>query len=85
MQLELDQFRELFKDEAAFESFAKAFTDSLQHDLCPIFVHSELVGTTLSPAGTKNVLFDRMMHRALKNPDLLNELTDRIENDDIVD
>ena len=44
-----------------------------------------MIGAALSPEGTKEFLYDRMVKRIAERPELLSELTDRIEHDDVVE
>ena len=83
--INLDVHKDLFRDERAFEEFARVLFVSLQHDLRPIICNHRVIGAALSAEGTKEVLYDRMVKRIAQRPELLRELADRIENDEIVE
>ncbi len=83
--INLDQHKDLFRNEAAFLQFAQMFGEALTHDLRPIMCGERIIGSSLSPGATKDYLYDRMVRRIAERPELLAELTDRIEHDDIVE
>ena len=83
--INLDGYKALFRDENAFQEFARVLSSSLKQDLRPIICNHKVIGAALSAEGTKEVLYDRMVKRIAERPELLSELTDRIEHDDIVE
>ena len=68
--INLDVHKGLFRDEMAFEEFARILFSSFQHDLRPIICNHKVIGATLSAEGTKDVLFDRMVKRIAERPEL---------------
>lgn len=82
--INLDQHQHLFRDEAAYHQFTQILSASLQQDLRPIICEQRVIGATLSPGATKDYLYERMVRKIAERPELLAELTDRIENDEIV-
>lgn len=83
--INLDQQKGLFRDEGAFLQFTKWLGESLKHDLQPIMCGERVIGSSLSPGATKEYLYERMIRRMAERPELLAELTDRMEHDDIVE
>lgn len=83
--INLDGYKALFRDENAFQEFARVLGSSLRQDLRPIICNQKVIGAALSAEGTKEVLYDRMVKRIAERPELLAELADRIEHDDIVE
>ncbi len=81
----LDQFRDSFRSPELFNAFVETFSTSLKTDLQPIVVGDRVVGAGLSAEATKNYLTDRLLRRVASKPSLLNDLLDRLENDEIVD
>jgi len=57
----------------------------MEFDFRPIVHNDRIIGSTLSAEGTKEVLYGRIAKRISEKPEILDELVDRIENDDIVD
>ena len=81
----LDEFKQLFRDEASYAEFAGCMKKASQHDLAAIFSGNELIGTFLSPQATKDVLYERMLKRIAEKPELLAEIASRLQEDDIVE
>ena len=82
----LDEYRSLFRDDGSFEQFVQAVTSRLEHDLSPIISRERgVLGAILSPETTKEVLYERIIRRISESPEILDEIRDRIENDEIVD
>lgn len=50
-----------------------------------VWTEDRHVSTLLSPANAKKLVQERMIRRILENPALLDEVQDRLENDEIVD
>lgn len=50
-----------------------------------VWVGKRHVSTLLCPANARKLVKERMIRRILDNPALLDEVRDRLENDDIVD
>lgn len=83
--INLDNYRHLFRDEEAFDEFAEILRSSMEQELRPIICHNRVIGSALSAGGTKDFLYDRMVKRMTQRPEILDELADRIENDEVVD
>ena len=83
--LVLNEYRDLFRDGSSFEHFVTILTKSFAHDLSPVIYNEDVLGTVLSPGATKEVLYERMIRRLSHSPETLDEIRDRLENDEIVD
>jgi hypothetical protein len=83
--INLDRYKELFRDEAAFERFVALLAEDLEHDFRPILVGDRMIGASLSAEGAKHILYDRMIRRLGERPELLGELTRRLSDDEIVE
>ena len=81
--IDLGRFKHLFKDESSYEEFVTGLRESLRYDLRPIMSNSEAV-TSLSAEGIKDVLYDRFARALSRNPSLIDKLTERIQDDEIV-
>jgi hypothetical protein len=81
----LDDYRSLFRDDASFDRFVQAVSARLEHDLSPVISKERVLGAILSPEATKEVLYERMIRRISDAPEILDQIRDRIENDEIVD
>lgn len=83
--INLDGYKTLFRDENAFQEFARVLGSDLRQDLRPIICNQQVIGAALSAEGTKEILYDRLVKRITEKPEFLSELADRIEHDDIVE
>jgi hypothetical protein len=83
--INLDSFKGLFRNEDAFQEFARVLGSGLRQDFRPIICNQQVIGAALSAEGTKEFLYDRMIKRIAERPELLSELADRAEHDDIVE
>ena len=82
--IDLGRFKHLFKDESSYEEFVTGLRESLRYDLRPIMSNSEVLGASLSAEGIKDVLYDRFVRALSRNPSLIDKLTERIQDDEIV-
>lgn len=83
--LVLDEHRALFKDDDCFSQFVQILATRLGQDFSPVISNQRVLGAVLSPEATKEVLYERMIQRLSNSPKVLDELKDRILNDEIVD
>ena len=83
--INLDQYKDLFRDVPSYHKFVGHLAASLQGDFRPIVADERMIGASLSAEATKDFLYDRMVKRLAQRPELLTELTERLQNDDIVD
>ena len=83
--INLDDHKELFRDNDAFERFVALLRQASQSSVSPIFAGQQLLGGIASPKGMKEFLSERFIRRLAEKPELLAEITDRLENDEIVD
>ncbi len=83
--LVLDDFKESFKDEVSFDSFATALISASLKGLTPIMYHREVVGTVMSADAAKDYLYERITKKILESPEVLVELQARLEKDATVD
>ncbi len=82
----LDEHKSLFKDEASYRQFVKLLRSTISQNTMPlILADRELLFTAVSPDATKEILSERILKRLWENPDLLDELTSRLESDEIVE
>ncbi len=81
----LDEYKDLFRDEDAFAQFVQVLEEKLQDDFSPVLSQTEVLGAFLSSEAAKDVIYDRIVRRMSQNPDLLDELKRRMENDKTVD
>ncbi|MDA1052999.1 MAG: hypothetical protein O3C40_21305 [Planctomycetota bacterium] len=83
--INLDDHKELFRDHDAFESFVAVLRQASQASVAPIFAGQQLLGGIASPDGMKEFLSERFLRRLSEKPELLAEITDRLEHDEIVE
>lgn len=83
--INLDECRDLFRDETSYRTFVGYLATSLQGDFRPIVADERMIGASLSAEAAKSFLYDRMVKHLAQRPELLTELADRLENDEIVD
>ena len=83
--LVLDECKPLFKDNAGYEEFVAWLVGKLGQDFAPVIAGKNVLGSVLSPEATKEVLYDRMIQRISESPSILDDIKDRLENDDIVE
>lgn len=81
----LNEYTAYFRDDDAFHQFVERFTEDLDHDMRPIVVDGRIIGATLSAAGAKEFLGERLEQRIIEDPSILDRLKKRMENDEIVD
>lgn len=84
-RLVLDEHKNLFRDEESFDQFVKVLTNLLGQDFSPVIAEETVLGAVLSPEATKEVLYERMIRKISSSPEVLDEIRDRIENEEIVD
>jgi len=81
----LEEYRDLFRDQEAFAKFVEEVRGKLENDFSPILLGSEVLGAFVSPEAAKEVIYERIIGRIAKEPKLLDDIKDRLENDEIVD
>tara|TARA_R110002049_G_scaffold4601_5_gene32151 strand:+ start:219942 stop:220217 length:276 start_codon:yes stop_codon:yes gene_type:complete len=81
----LDEYKNLFRDDKSYLRFVRVLEDRLRDDFSPVFSDTEVLGAFLSSDAAKDVIYDRLVQRMGKNPELLDELKRRIEDDKSVD
>ena len=81
----LDECRPLFRDDARYEEFVTWLIVKLGHDFSLVIAGQRVLGSVLSPGATKEVLYDRMIQRISESPSILDDIKDRLENDEIVE
>jgi len=80
----LDEYEGLFRDHESFTKFVQVLEEKLRDDFSPVLSKAEILGAFLSSEATKDVIYDRLIQRMGRNPDLLDELKRRIEDDKTV-
>ena len=84
--LQLNQYADLFRDKNAYDEFVNLFTASVEADEWGmIFADTEFVCTVMGPEGMREIMQRRILNRFADQPDLLDELRERLESDDLVD
>lgn len=83
--INLDDFRDLFANDSAYQSFLERFGSAMKADLRPIVAGTKLFGAALSAERTKDYLTEKVAKRLVRRPELLAELTRRLEEDQVVD
>jgi hypothetical protein len=85
MPIVLDECRPLFRDDGRYEEFVAWLAKKLGKDFSPVLAGQKVLGSVLSPEATKEVLYDRMIQRISGSPSILDDIRDRLENDEIVE
>jgi hypothetical protein len=85
MPLVLDECKPYFRDETCYEEFVTWLISKLGHDFSPVIARQRVLGSLLSAEATKEILYDRMIQRISESPTILDDIKDRLENDEIVD
>ena len=84
--ISLDDHRGLFRSEADFDFFVSLFKGAAEGaEMTPVLANQRHLVTLLSPANTTSLVQDLMLRRILGNPSILDDIKDRIENDEIVE
>lgn len=83
--LRLDDFKDMFKDEAAFNRFAASLAERVEgHDGLILIHGNDVIGSVLSTASTTERVRDKVVSRLFKDPAEVDRLTKRLESDDLV-
>lgn len=86
MLIALEEKRDLFRDNDAFENFIQFFRDAVANDATPLVVSGhEPLFTAVSPESAQQLLAGRILKRLAENPEMLSNLKDRLESEDIVE
>ncbi len=83
--LNLEQYVHLFRDERSCQEFASVITGVQKAGLRVIVFHDQVIGATLSAEGAKEVLYQRLVKQLSENPDTIEKLAKRLNEDSIVD
>ena len=84
--LQLSEHAGLFRDAAAYKEFVRILGSSLDNDeLRVVFADSDIVCTVVSPDGIRDLMRHRILARFSEQPDLLDELRQRLEDTELVD
>jgi hypothetical protein len=82
----LDKHKALFKDDQAFQAFARLLEEATAGDAMPLVICDDnLVGALVSQREAGDRLRERIIKRLVKNPASLDVLKARLESDDIVE
>jgi hypothetical protein len=86
MFVEMEEYKGLFKDDAAYRTMIDVFLRAIAKDNSPIVREGKKVlFAALSPEATKVLLTERILKRLSANPELVEEIKDRLEKDAIVE
>ena len=82
----LDDHRNLFRSDADFDQFVALFEGAGESPAAtPVWGKKRHLATLFWPADANTHLQDRMLRRIIESPEMLDELRDRLENDEVVD
>ena len=82
----LNEQRHLFRGEAEYNQFVSLFENAGKRTgMTTVWAEKRHLVTLLSPAETKTLVQGRMLQRILDCPSILDEMRDRLENDDVVE
>jgi hypothetical protein len=85
MSINLDEYKNLFRDDASFDRFVAMLKGASGSSTLPIFSGRQLLGGIASPLAMKEYLSERFLKRIAEKPELLEEIADRLENDEVVE
>ena len=84
--MQLNQYSNLFRDKAAYQEFVRLLGESLEDDeLHIVLSDSDVVCTVMGTETVKEIMQHRILKRFAEQPDLLDELRDRLQDTDLVD
>jgi hypothetical protein len=84
--IKLDQHKRLFRDEASYNQFIQLFRDAFTEGQTPMVIDDEnVLFAAISNQAATEMLAERILDRLGENPSLMDDLTNRLENDPIVD
>jgi hypothetical protein len=84
--LQLNDYSNLFRSDEAYREFVRLLVQSLDQDeLKVIFADTEVVCTVVGPSAVRDIMQHRIIKRFAEQPDLLDELRERLEDGDLVD
>jgi hypothetical protein len=82
----LDEHRDRFRSDADFDFIVSLFEAvAKEPQLTPVWAKKRHLATLLSPASAKSLVQDRMLQCILDNPSLLDDVRNRLENEELVD
>jgi len=80
----LDDYRALFRSEADFDRFLPLIEGATsESEMTPVWGKKSHLATLLSRTQAKALVQERMLQRILDDPSLLDEMKDRLENDEL--
>ena len=84
--VQLSEYAQLFRDEHSYSEFVRLFSASLDDDeVQVVFAGSQLLCTVMGPDAVREIMQQRILKRFAEQPDLLDELRDRLGDDYLVD
>ncbi|MBA4067553.1 MAG: hypothetical protein C0501_28360 [Isosphaera sp.] len=78
--INLEKYKGLFKDAAAFEQFAAKLEEAAGNSAM-VFCGEELYGAFVSPEEAEERLRSKIIRRLAKNPALLDSIKDSLEDE----
>ncbi len=82
----LDEHRGLFRSDTDFEQFVALFEGAGGSAvMTPVWGRKKHLATLVSPANAATFVQEQMVQRILQRPALLDEISDRLTNDEIVE
>jgi len=70
----LDDHEHLFKDFESYMQFARALKHQSKQNFVPLVSDGRVIGCLMNAAYTKKILTERLVDRALSDPDLLTKV-----------
>ncbi len=81
----LNDYKDLFKNEASYDALIRVFHDAMANHGMPIVVSGkEVLFTAISPEATQDMLRDRIVRRLAEKPALLDAIARGLE-EEVVD
>ena len=84
--IQLSDFKSLFKSDSAYEEMIQMLESRVENeDIQLVSTDNKVLFTAVPFNSMKEFLCARIVNRFAESPELIDELRDRIENDEIVD
>lgn len=79
--LVIDDYKELFRDEASYNTFCARLLALFGRAASPVIVHGNLIGVAVSPEDAKNIIINHVVKSWEKDPCVLDKLRNAINSD----
>lgn len=81
----MEEYKGLFKDEESFLKFVEVFREKLADDFSPVLSNSVVLGAIVSSEAAKDYIYERIVKRIAKSPEILTDIQHRLKNDKVID